>query len=407
MLKWLRISVLIAACSGLGCSADADRTNGGTRRGQPGAGGKAGASGASNTGSGAAGLGDIGMPVTPPPSSGTMAPEPAPDGGECGAVSQTAQNTLQPADIIIGIDTSGSMDDEIAFVQQNLNAFSQQIIDSGVDVRVILIATEGMTMPEMPGGIFGGDGDQEIAVCIDPPLGSGMCPGDSNPPVYTHVNREIRSNDILDVFISAYPTYAPQLRENSLKTFVAITDDDAVSDEGSIMYTNAAAFTTAVSTLDTNPNMWANWRYSGIYCFTSCEFAAAVGNVHADLVSMTGGVGGDLCLQDFKPVFDKLASQVVDAVQLACDWEIPAAPASETFDAAKTNVQLNIDGTLEPLGKAADAGGCGDQNGWYYDDPAAPSRVFACPATCTRIQAAQNATVDILFGCETVEIVPQ
>ncbi|HEX6244297.1 MAG TPA: hypothetical protein VFZ61_25445, partial [Polyangiales bacterium] len=45
----------------------------------------------------------------------------------CAAVSQTAQNRRQPADIIIGVDTSGSMGQEAMFVQQNMNAFSQQI----------------------------------------------------------------------------------------------------------------------------------------------------------------------------------------------------------------------------------------------------------------------------------------
>jgi hypothetical protein len=294
------------------------------------------------------------------------------------------------------------MDQEIVFVQQNLNAFSQQIIDSGIDVRVILIATEGVTTP---GGLFA---EQQNAICIGPPLGSPMCPGDSNPPVYTHVNREVGSNDILDVFVDAYPSYAPQLRENSLKTFVAVTDDDAISDEGDVVHMSAASFTSAVAMLDPNPNMWANWRYSSIYCFTECgELAAAVGTVHRDLVAMTGGVGGDLCLQDFKPVLDELAAKVVNEVELACDWEIPVAPTTETFDAGKTNVQVNLDGALEPIGKAADAASCGGQDGWHYDDETAPARVVACPATCTRIQAAQSATVDILFGCETVEIVPQ
>jgi hypothetical protein len=152
--------------------------------------------------------------------------------------------------------------------------------------------------------------------------------------------------------------------------------------------------------------MWANWRYSGIYCFSQCEFAAAIGTVHADLVTKTGGVAGDLCRQDFKPVFDELARQVVDAVQLACDWAIPAAPNTETFDKNKTNVQVTLDGALEPLGKAAGPDACSDQNGWHYDNESSPARVVACPATCTRIQAAQSASVDILFGCETIEIVP-
>jgi hypothetical protein len=395
--------VILAA---FGCSADADKSAG--SRLPPGGNASAGMAGPAMTaGTGAAGLGNVGMPVTPTPIGGMMAPVMQTDGGECGGVSQTAQSILQPADIIIGIDTSGSMDEEIMFVQQNLNAFSQQIIDSGIDVRVILIGTEGMTMAQMPGGLFGGGGDQQNAICIGPPLGSGMCPGDSNPPVYTHVNTEIGSNDILDVFVRAYPQYAPQLRENSLKSFVAITDDDAVSDEGQLMYSNAPAFISAVSMLDPNPNFWANWRYSSIYCFTQCEFAAAVGAVHAELVSMTGGVGGDLCLQDFKTVFDALAKQVVESVTLSCDWEIPPPPNNEDFDKGKTNVLLELDGAPDQLGKAAGADGCGDQNGWHYDDEAIPTRVVACPATCTRIQAAQNAAVQIQFGCETIHIVPE
>ena len=395
MLKWLQISVLIAACSGLGCSADADRSNGGSRRGQPGAGGKAGASGAANAGSGAAGLGDIGMPVTPPPSSGTMAPEPAPDGGECGAVSQTAQNTLQPADIIIGIDTSGSMDDEIAFVQQNLNAFSQQIIDSGVDVRVILIATEGMTMPEMPGGIFGGDGDQEIAVCIDPPLGSGNCPVDSNPPRYLHVPVEVASHDALNLFVETYAQWQAQLRPNATKTFVVVTDDNAEDEPNN----TAAAFMQAVAGLD--PMLFAQWSFSGIYCFSECPEAAEIGTVYQDLVTQTGGVGGDLCLQDFASVFDALARSVIGASKLDCEWAIPPAPPGQTFDTGRVNVEYTATGARQTVFHVDVANQCAARGGWYYDDNANPTRLLVCPSTCELLQADGSAELDVLFGCKT------
>lgn len=136
-------------------------------------------------------------------------------------------------------------------------------------------------------------------------------------------------------------------------------------------------------------------------CFTNCEQAAEVGAVHAALVAQTGGVGGDLCLQDFAPVFDELARQVVEGAQLACDWEIPPPPQGESFDAGRTNVAVTLDGGREELGKAADAQACADRDGWHYDDEAAPQRVVACPSTCTRIQAASSADVDILFGCAT------
>jgi hypothetical protein len=197
--------------------------------------------------------------------------------------------------------------------------------------------------------------------------------------------------------IDAYPSYRDQLRPDSLKTFVAVTDDDATD----APINTADAFIAAVDGLDVGGALWSGWRYSSIYCFTQCEQAAEIGAVHADLVAKTGGVGGDLCLQDFGPVFDELARQVLEGVQLTCDWEIPAAPSGEVFDAVRTNVELMLDGAREPLAKAPSQAGCGDQGGWHYDDEEAPSRVQACPATCTRIQAANDASVDILFGCAT------
>lgn len=309
---------------------------------------------------------------------------------------QMAQNKLQPVDIIIGVDTSGSMAEEVAEIQAKLNAFSEQIIASGIDVSVILIS--GLSGSALVPLTVDGP-------CIAAPLGSGSCPADSNPPLYVHVDKPVGSWDVLDVYIAAYPEYKPHLREGSLKTFVTISDDNAVSpfgDEPPVLNT-AEKFVAAVGGLEPAGSlMWSSWRYAAIYCFTACPAASLVGTVHADLVMQTQGVGGDLCLQDFGPVFDELAKKVADTVTLACDWEIPATPNGETFDPGKTNVQLALDGATETLPKAADMAGCGDMQGWYYDDASNPRKVVACPATCGRIQAANAAKIDLLFGCETV-----
>jgi hypothetical protein len=328
---------------------------------------------------------------------------------ECPAVSQTAENKLQPADIIIGIDTSGSMGEEIALVQQNMNAFSQQIIDSGVDAHVILLATAGSPDPNamsncvvfFPGTPCVSVGGGNFSLCIGAPLGSGMCPADSKLPVYAHVDQTIGSRDMLGLFISAYPAYKANLRVDSLKTFVAISDDNATDPP----INSAAAFMSAVATLDPDPAMWADWNYSGIFCETQCAAAAAIGTVHADLVAMTGGAKGDLCLQDFKPVLDALAKKVVDSVKLACEWEIPPPPDAKVFEPGKTNVKLTIEGTEELLGKAASAAKCDAKGGWHYDNETAPTKVLVCPATCDRMQAAKEAQVNVLFGCDTVPVV--
>jgi hypothetical protein len=396
--KW---SLLASACLLIGCSSEADRTGSGRGPGAtvPTGSGGTSATGQSNAAAGSGGdnFGNAQNPTAPPPAAPINPIKP----DECAAVSQEAQNRLQPADIIIGIDTSGSMDEEAAFVQENMNAFSQQIIASGVDVRVILVADPQPTMMA-GGGLFGGGGDDDdFGVCIGPPLGSGMCPADSNPPIYTHVNQKVDSNDVLGVLIGAYQSYKAQLRPDSVKHFVSVTDDDATDPP----INTPQGFIDAVKALEPMmPEMWSNWHYSSIYCFTACEQAAEIGAVHRDLVMQTTGVGGDLCLQDFKPVFDALAAQVVEGVMLACDWEIPAAPGVQTFDKMKTNVRLNLDGTAAMLGKTPRVEDCGDLEAWYYDNEDAPKRVHACPATCTKIQAAKAATVDILFGCTTEKV---
>ena len=72
-----------------------------------------------------------------------------------------------------------------------------------------------------------------------------------------------------------------------------------------------------------------------------------------------------------------------------------------------TRAQLLLDGADERLPKAPSAVDCGARDGWHYDDESAPTVVHACPSTCARIQAAQSANVDILFGCDTELIPPE
>jgi len=42
------------------------------------------------------------------------------------------------------------------------------------------------------------------------------------------------------------------------------------------------------------------------------------------------------------------------------------------------------------------------EKGWHYDDPAAPTRIVACPQTCDLIQSTPLAEIKILLGCAAV-----
>ena len=398
-------SALLAACS---AGSDISAFSGvPPLQGGAGGGGGAVASGGLGPGSGGVILGSTGGAPPFGASGGGGAVKPGVDAGACGRVIQKTENVRAPVDIIFGIDTSGSMMEEVAQVQQNLNAFSQQIIAANVDVHVIILAS--LQTGVVPGGAAV-DGP-----CIGAPLGSGRCPDDSKPPAFVHLNAPVASWDVLDVYVNRYPEYKAHLRENSLKTFVTISDDNADSATHPIgfilpppVHHTADSFITAVAALEPGSPMWSNWRYSGIYSFTLCPPSqfGAVGVVHADLVQKTKGVAGDLCLQNFQPVFDVLAAEVVTGSKIACDWSIPPPPNGEKLDVNNTAVQFTVNGVQEPpLPKIADGASCAGHEAWYYDNPAAPTRVFACPAMCQRVQAAKNAEVAVLFDCAPPQII--
>ncbi len=89
---------------------------------------------------------------------------------------------------------------------------------------------------------------------------------------------------------------------------------------------------------------------------------------------------------------------------LECEWQVPEPDPQYGFDVEKVNVRLtapSIDETM--LGKVDGLSNC-VVNGWYFDDPSTPTRIIACPETCTMIQSTFQATVDIQLGCPTVYI---
>lgn len=92
------------------------------------------------------------------------------------------------------------------------------------------------------------------------------------------------------------------------------------------------------------------------------------------------------------------------ATPLPCSWSIPPAPAGSTFDKDKVNVQFIPPGGAAPVdfGRVDDVGQCAQttQDAWYYDDPNNPTKVLACPNTCSgTLHNSTGAEVDVLFGC--------
>lgn len=307
------------------------------------------------------------------------------DGESCAEFEAEAESTIQPADIILAIDQSGSMNEETDWVEQQLNTFAAQITSANIDVHVIVIAAKS-----------GGN-----SLCVPAPLGSGTCPADDNLPVLLHVDEEVDSHDALEVILSTYPLWQGALRPSASKHFVVISDDDAED-------VLADTFTAGVDALDAQ--MFGDWTFHAIVADDgNCDPAADEGVEYKKLVTQTGGVLGDLCLQDFQPVWDQLSTQLVDGSTLACQWAIPSAPEGQTFDPDEVNVDLSTNGgSPTPLGYVAGAAACaGVSGGWHYDDPQSPSEIILCADTCDLVQSSDDASVSIKFGCATVNAPPR
>ena len=302
------------------------------------------------------------------------------DGGEeCASFTEAAENKKLPADIVVVVDNSGSMDFEALSVQDNLNAFSQQIIDSGIDVHVVLMSS------------YPGDGN---GMCIGPPLGIDGCPdADTNPPAFVHLDTRISSHDALEQILDNQPQWSMSLRPEAPLHFVVVTDDE--SDLAAIQ------FDTQLKALSPD---YADYKLHGIVCTTECDETASIGDQYISLGQLTGGIISDLCLQDFQPVFDQLATEVVAGAEIACEWDVPVPPEGEDFDPKKVNVEFDdgMGGGFE-IGYVESAAECPNVvDGWYYDNPVAPTKIFACAQTCQKIQGIETGTIQITLGCDTV-----
>lgn len=387
------LALPLAAAIGSSCSASS-RTNGFDGAGGSGAQGGDGSVGSGSVSSGF--TGGSGGNISVGSGSGGGLDEDA----ACQTVSSEAQSKLQPADIIIAVDTSGSMDEESAEVQNNLNNFATIIANSGVDAHVILIA--------------------DSSVCIPMPLGSGNCSGaDEKLPGYQHVDQVVASNNALQLIIQTYPAWKSSLRPGATKTIAVVSDDDSDM--------NAGAFTNALLALD--PPTFQGFKFDAIVssstpdsCFfggcvlncascanpccdkaTFCSpLSAAEGTVYKSLVQQTSGVLGDLCAQDFDPMFQSMATSVVQGAELSCDYDIPPPPLGEVLDPTKVNVNYTPGGGMPtPILNVSDPGACGVKGGWYYDNPAAPKKIIMCPTTCDTLKKDSSGKVDVLFGCAT------
>jgi hypothetical protein len=363
-----------------------------------GSGGVMGASSAATGGggSGASGGADAGSDASASGGSGAGTVQDASPDSLCAGARVPLTPVMLPVDLIWAVDASGSMLEEATAVQESVNSVVQAISASGVDIHVVMLASR-------PECLFDG-GFCLPGICVPAPLGSGRCPDDSKPPsFFHHPTAVVNSNDAALVFVRTFPDYKSTLRASAQKHLFVITDDDSTGTQAGVYADNAARFIADYTALDPmladSPSRGRVWRLSAMYAASVCPNALRIGQVWKNIVDQTGGVHADICscvpdqqqgcAQAVRQWSDAVAKLVtMDAQPAECEWAIPPPPPGQLLYPELISIELtDASGGNTILRNVSTATSCGAEAGWYFDNPANPRTILACPATCDVIKA--------------------
>ncbi len=345
-------------------------------------------------------------------------------------VTESTEATLvkKPVDIVFVVDNSCSMSNENAAIENNINQnFASIIGASGIDYRVILVTSYS----------------SGYNVQVGPPLGGGTGGNvpQNNPPIFYHYSTTIGSHNAWCRLFDTYETADPHgfangwkdwLRSDAFKVLVAVTDDGVAcsssrtgnnySDGNSLAggVTAGDKFDQDLLALDplqfgtAQDRNYVHHSILGIAAssdpskahaptdpMTTAECSTGIdpGTGYQHVSMITGGLRFPVCEgAGFDAVFQKIAEGVIQGAQVACDIEIPPAPAGKEIDLATVKVQYtpSTGGPDIILDQVPNAAAC-TSNAFYIEG----NEMKLCPDSCTTVQGDDGAKLSILFGCKT------
>jgi hypothetical protein len=345
----------------------------------------------------------------------------------CEAQSSEATLVKKPVDILFVIDNSGSMSNENAAVQSNINQnFASIIAASGIDYRVIMLTSYS----------------SGYKVQVGPPLGGGTGGSvpQNNPPIFYHYNQFIASHDgwcrLFDTYekpdVHAFSSgWKDWLRADAFKVIVVVTDDgvSCSSTRTGNNYSdgnNATAGVTAGDKFDADllaldPVQFGtaaerNYVHHSILGIAAsgdpskahfpadpitvakCPTGVDPGTGYQHVSMISGGLRFPVCEgSGFDAVFQKIAEGVIQGAKIACEVEIPQDSEGKQIDLDTVQVEYapGNGGPSTVLEQVADASQC-KANAFYIE----AKMLKLCPDSCNLIQNDDAAKLSVLYGCK-------
>ncbi len=311
------------------------------------------------------------------------------DGGPTGfakCATDTRKAEIVPLDLMIGLDTSFSMDFDKKWlsVQAALKSFVKNPALNGLGLglqyfplrkqcSVADYSTPAVPITELPAA------EIPVSTSLD---GQQMFGGTPIVPMLQGLNTYMKG-------------FAAQHADR--KAVIVVATDGIPDDScggGSTPNTIQNAVAAAKASFEGSPSV--------------SVFVIGVGGELTALnaIGQAGGTGNAILVDTTKDVEKAFldALTTIRKTAIPCDYNIPAL--NGTPDPSKINVNYVTSKGPEVFLYVATAADCSkaETNGWYFDDANAPKKVVLCPKTCEKVKSTDDGKIDVVFGCDRIGI---
>ncbi len=134
-------------------------------------------------------------------------------------------------------------------------------------------------------------------------------------------------------------------------------------------------------------------------------YVIGVGNSLSNMntVAAAGGTKAAILVDVSDPSKTKGVFQTaLDSIRqetMTCDFSVPPAPDGKAIDVNAVNVVYT--GTSTPETVLTYSKDCSVAGGWHYDNPSAPTKIQLCQSACTTAKADRGGKLTLAFGCLT------